>query len=618
MSHPFAIVSVDLWAVPGGLTQRVLELVNNEGEPLPPDRFVLAATHTHHSPGNFMTSRIHADLASFEGGYDPHLFDWLARRIADAVKEAARNAKTARLTLYEGVACDLQVNRSLQPFAENGTAALDIMNARNDACKETLPARFSAVNPAMRVLQIEHVGSPSRIVGLLTFFAVHPTVLPSRSPLYSGDLTDAAMILLERAYARAKTPIVSAFFNGAEGDVIAPKTDRDLDEVVKLAEKLASHIQRISGTQPRASLEDPRILSSLELVSKDADGFAPRPIAGPATVGGGELDRSQYYSEGWWDGVVVGKEVLKGHGPKAPPFDKRTPLPLIGDLGIVRKAVKWAILPESHFPKELPVSLHQIPGMIELAALPVEMTTAMGWSATAEIQKHAGATPVQLIGLANEYYSYVTTEKEYALQHYEGASTLLGPAEGRVLIDHLQALTPKEQSTELAHDKTKFISGQTKTFGPAHIAVRRSGPLQTNTIPDAELENVIPERLHFKESLIPRFEWTEECIGDWCPADWAPDQRNIQIIRSDGVEENESNLRIVAVIRRGLIQEKDTQRHWVAFWIPPEHLDPSTEFWFRVKPADSSTDTCSTPATLANLPMVNGILAQSLTMRTCP
>jgi len=60
---------------------------------LPPDRFVLAAAHTHHSPGNYMTSRIPFDLAAFEGGYDPDLFYWFARQIADTIKEAAKGAR---------------------------------------------------------------------------------------------------------------------------------------------------------------------------------------------------------------------------------------------------------------------------------------------------------------------------------------------------------------------------------------------------------------------------------------------------------------------------------------------------------------------------------------------
>src|SRR5690242_12730425 len=122
-------------------------------------------------------------------------------------------------------------------------------------------------------------------------------------------------------------------------------------------------------------------------------------MAGPATVGGGELDRSQYYPEGWWDGVAVNKEVMKGQGVKAPPFDRRTPLQLIGGLWAVRRAVKLTILPASHFPKELPISVHEIPGVIKLVAVPVEMTTAVGLRTAGQLKSSVEGTPVQLIGL---------------------------------------------------------------------------------------------------------------------------------------------------------------------------------------------------------------------------
>jgi neutral ceramidase len=51
-----------------------------------------------------------------------------------------------------------------------------------------------------------------------------------------------------------------------------------------------------------------------------------------------------------------------------------------------------------------------------------------------------------LIGLANGFLQYVTTEEEYQLQHYEGGSTLYGPGTaaflGRRLGELARAITP--------------------------------------------------------------------------------------------------------------------------------------------------------------------------------
>ena len=47
-----------------------------------------------------------------------------------------------------------------------------------------------------------------------------------------------------------------------------------------------------------------------------------------------------------------------------------------------------------------------------------------------------------LVGLTDSYLQYVTTPEEYALQHYEGASTLYGPHTAELLGNHLACLAP--------------------------------------------------------------------------------------------------------------------------------------------------------------------------------
>src|SRR5205807_2322164 len=112
-----------------------------------------------------------------------------------------------------------QINRSLQPFAQNANAG-EIIDIHNRACGTIENPRHSAVNSTLRVLSIERTAPPNQLAGLMVFYAIHPTVLRSRSPLYSGDLVDAAMLQLERVHELRGTAIVSGFFNGAEGDVI--------------------------------------------------------------------------------------------------------------------------------------------------------------------------------------------------------------------------------------------------------------------------------------------------------------------------------------------------------------------------------------------------------------
>jgi neutral ceramidase len=48
-----------------------------------------------------------------------------------------------------------------------------------------------------------------------------------------------------------------------------------------------------------------------------------------------------------------------------------------------------------------------------------------------------GVKGVTVMGLTNEFIQYVTTPEEYDRQHYEGGSTIYGPAEGAALADVL-------------------------------------------------------------------------------------------------------------------------------------------------------------------------------------
>jgi neutral ceramidase len=80
-----------------------------------------------------------------------------------------------------------------------------------------------------------------------------------------------------------------------------------------------------------------------------------------------------------------------------------------------------------------------------LVAVPGEMTTEMGQrlkqaALQAAQHTHQGMTQVTIVGLANQYMSYFTTPEEYDMQHYEGASTLYGPASGPVIAARLSYL----------------------------------------------------------------------------------------------------------------------------------------------------------------------------------
>jgi neutral ceramidase len=84
-------------------------------------------------------------------------------------------------------------------------------------------------------------------------------------------------------------------------------------------------------------------------------------------------------------------------------------------------------------------------GDLLLAAVPAEVTTVAGAAMKRAVRDSAhahGLIPngVAVIGLANGYIQYVTTDAEYGAQDYEGGSTLYGPKSAAVLAQELGRL----------------------------------------------------------------------------------------------------------------------------------------------------------------------------------
>lgn len=95
-------------------------------------------------------------------------------------------------------------------------------------------------------------------------------------------------------------------------------------------------------------------------------------------------------------------------------------------------------------PKIVPVQILLL-GDFAIAAVPAEFTTMSGRRLRKTIEEasvEAGGKKVKVVvaGLSNMYTSYVATPEEYAIQRYEGASTLYGPHTLTIYLHHFNAL----------------------------------------------------------------------------------------------------------------------------------------------------------------------------------
>ena len=547
--------------------------VGNGPLPLSPDELIISATHTHQGPGNYLSSKVYNSFASMYSGFDRGLFDFLASRIAVAVAAAAHSARTnagdvsLKLHVNADTAChqlgsDLcgyrqQMTRNRMPFViglnpDRDEAAYGMnpgkrCGPRLCADKSGLPVpasfdggrfcepengfedtqgcpRLQSVDPRMTVLEVsKSTGTTERVMGLLVFFAAHPTVLAPDSPVNNGDFASVAMAAVERRHADQP---VAAFFNGAEGDIHMRRLRRDFRDAVRLGTLFERAVFETLHTGPQVATKDPEISAARIEVTEFAAGdpkhpgrlrtphsrcalpiwkeaaLAVEPQYGVAGLGGGEGDETVLVGLGWREGVR--SQPQKGQGPKLPGLDSS----LLRNLKITD-----LVAPAEDFPAHLPVTYARL-GPLAIGAFPAELTSTMGYRIRRSLELD---TPVPapdrpwfvLVGLANSYSSYVATPDEYFAQDYVGASTMWGPHEGLALGCGLESLLHATK----AQIQTEVPS---VVFHPGPPSLYRLGPAFTGdfrTYPVEELNDVLLDPLGRPAVDLPWFSWTESVAG---------------------------------------------------------------------------------------------------------
>ena len=621
---PLILVSCDFFAVPGGLTaivsRRVSERWAAQHVSIPPEAINISATHTHQGPGNYLTAVSYNQYGSKYPGFDERLLKFLADRIASAIDSAMIDAFAhgpAKLSLRRGdVSSGLLLNRSPVTFLSNWNAQriMDAlhpaaMSTRSTECRPVLEQgearakgwdakgcpRLRAVDPNMTLLEVTRADAR---VGLLVFFAVHPTVLINSAPFFSSDFVGAALSRLEGESAvEHGRPQVVGFFNGAEGDVIPRRWTRDLLDVQRLGDTLVANIRNVLR-EPAEDLPVPRIVTRGAMLRPGhlygkapwGDVRLPRsPLMGAAGLGGPEDDRTVFYELGWHEGLsdVPGE----GQGGKLGALDS----PLL------RVRLTHLFAPDYAFPRELPVRYAEL-GALKLVSMPGELSTASGRMLRESLGGHGR---VEIIGLANEYTSYVATPDEYEVHDYMAASTLWGPNEVRVFawaadclarrVTECEGLERRDSARVEARRfspgrKPGKIRGKEVPFGPSALGE----PLNE---PDDGLATVLRDSSGAPERNLPRFEWIERVRNDTEEFDaaarrtvrilarsgngWVPRLRSGTRLSDDDRGPNFLTLMSSAPPRDRTRRE---ERRWSAIWLAPilERSTPRGEFRFQV------------------------------------
>jgi neutral ceramidase len=427
-SKRVAFVSADTGIIPQGIKQQVVQLLQSRFGSLYTDKNVLlSANHTHSAPGAYSHYAMY-NLSMF--GYDETNFNCVANGIFQSIVRAHNNLTPGSILINTGNLNDCGWNRSPDAYANNPA------DERSQYVSDT--------DKTMTLLKF--VTSGGQEIGTLNWFAIHPTSLGNTNKLISGDNKGYASYLFERDmgtnYTAANT-FVAAFAQTNSGDVSPnifwgyPNGVDDFDHMKILGQRQYMKAVELYNTAAES------LSAGVDFRHQYVD-FSHESIASafmPAGTGSGNTCIG-----------AIGVSMLAGSTEDGKGIDIGEGITYPYDISILGNVFPWEftlipsdqdchaekpiILPMGRItpqgipltPEVLPVQILKI-GNLAIVGHPTEITTMAGRRLRETVKAVLGGSVdyVVIAGLSNAYAGYTATREEYALQHYEGASTHFGP-----------------------------------------------------------------------------------------------------------------------------------------------------------------------------------------------
>ncbi|KAK6510601.1 hypothetical protein TWF506_009704 [Arthrobotrys conoides] len=425
----------------------------------------LTGTHSHAGPGAFMNYLLPQVTSK---GFDKQSYRAIVDGTILSIKRAHESLAEGYLTAGSTDLQNAAINRS--PSAYLANPAQERARYDADVDKTLAMLRFT------RALDQKHIG-------VLTWYSVHGTSMLGNNTIVSGDNKGVAAYLFEtsiKGLDANNSGFVAGFSQASVGDT-TPNTEGAFCENPENEGQLCTFekstcggkSQPCHGRGPMFRVKDNGASSCYEIGRRQAQGAldlyhsldkSGTPIKGnsvksfhtfvdfsnysfkhpngttvktcPAALGysfaagtsdgPGAFDFTQNDS-GEPDANPVWKVVsglLKAPGPEQKSC--QWPKPILLDVG------------EMHFPYDWTPNIADIQmlrvGQFIAIISPGEATTMSGRRWKEAVAKAStsvipsGSKPIVVLGgPANTYTHYITTEEEYGIQRYEGASTLYGP-----------------------------------------------------------------------------------------------------------------------------------------------------------------------------------------------
>ncbi|KAJ3149490.1 Neutral ceramidase [Irineochytrium annulatum] len=417
----------------------------------------LSATHGHSGTGGYYDDFLYqiTSLGVIHGVREA-IANGIAAAIYAAHQDLIANADSPNtLTIAQGYCNNCSINRSPFAYVNNPEAERAKYGVDHDEYFPVLTVRNS-----------------NRLRGVASWFGVHGTSMNETNELISGDNKGASSYFYENDQRKAGNPSFVAAFGQSNGADVSPNTSGGhctdtgaaCDGTAKscggnyrkciargpgyeqggmrLSTKLIGTYQyqaaKLAAESPGLPMTGTRVdfrhaFVNMSAVSLTIDGknyttclpsmgssFAAGTIDGTATPLSAQGNNA---SSPFLNFI---RDALLAH----PPDDLsacQAPKPILLPTGLLKTPYAWQ-------PEIVPLQMGVIGKKLAIVGLPSEITTMAGRRLREAVLNvlvtdgvlDADAT-VAVAGLANTYASYTSTVEEYAIQSYEGASTIYGP-----------------------------------------------------------------------------------------------------------------------------------------------------------------------------------------------
>ena len=419
-SNRLAFVSIDIGSVTNAMQREVVDRLRDRfGVDYSLHNVILSATHTHSGPGGYWHYGADTPLGSPLLGEH---FDAIVDGVVSAIAQAHDDLRPASIAIDSGTVEGAGANRSIAAYDAN--PAEERARYASDSDKNMTLLKFTRDDGA---------------VGMVNWFASHPTAMTYYNRLISGDHKGHASARFEEEQGSG---FVAAFAQSNAGD-ISPNLNLDNTgpgenefETTRIIAERQFEVARSLFASASKTLSGPirstQVYVNLAYHPVDAaytNGAGPQTTcpsafgyafaAGSTEDGGGH----PMFKEGMKIRNTMVDNLVKEQFDVPEPSDRCRECH--GE-----KAILFAT-GESEPPQQtqvVPMTLARI-GQLTLVAVPAEFSTMAGRRLRESVASTMGgeSATVVIAGYANDYCGYVTTREEYATQQYEGGHTLYGP-----------------------------------------------------------------------------------------------------------------------------------------------------------------------------------------------